>query len=107
MISSNLNFLEMLKFRQEGGMGFFVKNSFNQKCPKFIILHYNELFIIISNISGPGIVKFPIFGDSFIFTNFWKNESFRKKFCVALVLEVSPMLHTNTGVNLQYPSSFS
>jgi hypothetical protein len=85
----------------------FCENLNFTKCPKFIILQYNEFFIIIHNISVSGVVKFPIFGDSFIFPKFWKNESFWKKFRVALVLEVLPMLLTNTGVNLQYPSSFS
>jgi hypothetical protein len=61
----------------------------------------------IYNISESGDVEFPIFGDSFIFTKFWKNEFFWKKPAVVLDLEVSPMLLTNTGVNLQYPSSFS
>jgi hypothetical protein len=107
MISSNFNFFEILKFRQGGGIGVFVKISILQKCPKIIILQYNELFIIICNVSEPGDVEFPIFGDSFIFTRFWKNEYFWKKSRVVLVLEVSPMLLTNTRVNLQYPSSFS
>jgi hypothetical protein len=76
-----------------------VKISIIQKCPKFIILQYNELFIIIYNISESGDVEFPIFGDSFIFTKFWKNEFFWKKPGVVLVLEVSPMLLTNRRVN--------
>jgi hypothetical protein len=42
MISSNLNFFEILKFRQGRGIDVFVKNSFYQICPKFIILHNNE-----------------------------------------------------------------
>jgi hypothetical protein len=102
-----LSFFEILKFRQGGDIGVFVKISIFQKCPKFIILQYNELFIIIYNVSVSGVVKFPIFGDSFIFTKFWKNEFFWKKFLVALVLEGSPMLLTNTRFNLQYPSRFS
>jgi hypothetical protein len=46
MVSCNLNSFEILKFRQGGGIGVFVKNSVSQKCPKFIIPQYNELFII-------------------------------------------------------------
>jgi hypothetical protein len=107
MISSNLNFFEILKFLQGGGIGVFVKNSIFQKCPKFIITHNNELLDKVYNISESGDLEFPIFGDSFIFTKFWRNEFFWKKFRVALVLEVSTMLLTNTRVNLQYPSSFS
>jgi hypothetical protein len=79
MISSNLNFFEILKFRQGRGIGVFVKILILQKCPKFIILLYNELFIIIYNISESGDVEFPNFGDSFIFTKFWKNEFFLEK----------------------------
>jgi hypothetical protein len=78
MISSNLNFFEILKFRQGGGIGVFVKISILQKRPKFIILQYNELFIIICNVSEPGDVEFPIFRERFIFTKFWKNEFFGK-----------------------------
>jgi hypothetical protein len=107
MISSNLNFFKILKFRQRGGIGVFVKISILQKCPHFIIPHNNELINKIYNISESGDVEFPIFGDSFIFTKFWKNGFFWKKIRVALVLEISPMLLTNTRVNLQYPSSFS
>jgi hypothetical protein len=86
MISGNLNFFEILKFRQGGGIGVFVKNSISQKCPKFIILHNNELLNKVFNISESGDVEFPIFGDSFIFTKFWKNEFFWKKSIVVLVL---------------------
>jgi hypothetical protein len=107
MISSNLNFFEILKFRQGGGIGVFGKYSIFGKCPKFIIPHNNELLNKIYFMSESGDVQFPFFGDSFIFTKFWKNEYFWKKSRVVLVLEVSPMLLTNTGVNLQYPSSFS
>jgi hypothetical protein len=67
MISSNLNFFEILKFRQGGGIGVFVKISILQKCPKFIILQYNELFIIIYNISESGDVEFAIFGDYYYY----------------------------------------
>jgi hypothetical protein len=107
MISSNLNFFKILKFRQQGGIGVFVNNSILQKCPKFIIPHYNELFNKIYNISESGDVEFTIFLDSFIFTKFWMNEFFCKKSRVVLDLVVSPMLLTNTGVNLPNPSSFS
>jgi hypothetical protein len=107
MISSNLIFFEILKFRLGEGIGVFVKNSISQKCPKFIIPHNNELLNKIYNISEPGGVEFPIFGVSFIFTKFWKNEFFWKKSRVVLVLVVSPMLLTHTRVNLQFPSSFS
>jgi hypothetical protein len=100
-------FSKFWNFVKGGGIGVFVKNSILQKCPKFIILQYNELFIIIYNISESGDVEFPNFGDSFIFTKFWKIEFFWKKSRVVVVLEVSPMLLTNTGVNWQYPSSFS
>jgi hypothetical protein len=106
MISSNSIFFEILKFRQ-GGIGVFVKNSILQKCPKFIILHNNELLNKIFNISESGDVEFFIFGDSFIFTKFWKNEFFWKKSRVVLVFGVLPMLLTITGVHWQYPSSFS
>jgi hypothetical protein len=108
MISSNLNYFETLKFRQRGGgIGVFVKNSIFQKCPKFIIPHNNELFNKICHISESGEVEFPIFWDIFIFTKFRINEFFWKKSRVVLVLEVSPMLLTNTRVNLQYMSSSS
>jgi hypothetical protein len=78
MISSNLNFFEILKFRQGGGIGFFVKNSIFQKCPKFIILHNNESLKKIYNISESGDVEFPIFGDSFILSKFRKISLFEK-----------------------------
>jgi hypothetical protein len=107
MNSSNLKFFEILKFRQGGGIGVFLKISIIQKFPKFIILQFNEFFIIIYNISVLGVVKFPFFRDSFIFTKFWKLSFFWKKSRVVLVLVVSPMLLTNTRVTLQYPSSFS
>jgi hypothetical protein len=107
MISSNLNFFEILKFAQGGGIGVFGKNSIFQKCPKFIILQYNELFIIIYNISVSGIVKFPIFGDCFIFYEILEKWVFWKKSRVVLVLGVSLMLLTQTRVSLQYPSCFS
>jgi hypothetical protein len=107
MISSKINFFEILKFRQGGSIGVFVKNSIFQKCPKFIIPQCNEKLIIIYNIYVSGVVKFPIFVDSFIFTKFWKNDILWKKSRVVLLLEVSPMLLTNKRVNLQYPSSFS
>jgi hypothetical protein len=99
MISSNLNFFEILKFRQGGGIGVFVKNSILQKCPKFIISHNNEFLNKIYNISESGDVAFPLFGDSVILTKFWKNEFFWKKSRVVPVLEVSPMLLTINGVN--------
>jgi hypothetical protein len=88
-------------------IGVLVKNSISQKFLKFIILHINELLNKIYNISESGDVEFPFFEDSFIFTEFWKNEFFWNKSRFALVLVVSPMLLTNTRVNLQYPSSFS
>jgi hypothetical protein len=106
VIIRNLNFFEILKFRQGGYWRFCEKLDF-PKMSQFQNFVYIELFIIICNISVWGVVKFPIFWDSFIFTKFRKNEFFWKKFRVALVLEVSPMLLTNTRVNLQYPSSFS
>jgi hypothetical protein len=103
----NLIFSKFWNFVKGGGIGVFVKISILQKCPKFVILQYNELLIIICNVSEPGDVEFPIFREGFIFTKFWKNEFFWKKSRVVLVLEVSPMLLTNTRVNSQYPSSFS
>jgi hypothetical protein len=92
MVSCNLNFFEILKFRQGGGIGVFVKILTFQKCPKFIIPRSNELFNKIYNISESGDVEFPIFGDSFIFTKLWKNEVIWKKSRVVLLLEVTPML---------------
>jgi hypothetical protein len=106
MISSNKNFFEILKFRQIGGIGVFEKNSIFHKCPKFIILHNNELLNKIYNIYESGDVEFQIFGNRFIFTKFWKNEFFWKMSRVVVVLMVSPMLLTNARVILQYPSSF-
>jgi hypothetical protein len=105
MVSCNLNFFKILKFRQ--GYGRFYEKQDFPKCPKFIIPQYNEFFIIIYNISESGDVEFPIFGDSFIFTKLWKNEVIWKKSRVVLLLEVTPMLLKKTRVNLQYPSSFS
>jgi hypothetical protein len=107
MVSSNLNFFEIPKFRRGGSIGVFVKKSIFQKCSKFIITHSNDLLKKIYNTSKSGDVEFPIFGDSFIFTKFWKNDVFWKKSHVVLLLEVSSMLLTNTRVNLLYPSSFS
>jgi hypothetical protein len=78
MISSNLNFFQILKFR-EGGMGVFVKNSIYQKCPKFIFPHNNEFLNKIYNISESGDKEFPIFRDSFIFTKFCEKEFFLEK----------------------------
>jgi hypothetical protein len=36
MVSRKLNFLEILKFRQGGGIDVFVKNSIFQKGPKYV-----------------------------------------------------------------------
>jgi hypothetical protein len=91
MIPSNLNFFEILKFCQGGSIGVFVKNSTFQQYPKFIIPHNNELVNKINNISESGDAEFPIFGDSFIFTKFRKNEFIWKLSRVVLVLEVSPI----------------
>jgi hypothetical protein len=99
MISCNLNFFEILIFRKGGGFGVSVKISILQKCHKFIFLYNFELLNKIYNISESGDVEFPIYEDSFIFTKFWKNKYFWKKSRVVLVMEVSPMLLTNTGVN--------
>jgi hypothetical protein len=107
MISRNLNYFEILKIRQGGGIGVFVKNSIFQKCPKFRIPHNDEMLNKINNISESGDAEFPIFGDSFILTKFWKNEFLLDKVSRCIVLEVSPMLLTNTGFNFQYPSSSS
>jgi hypothetical protein len=60
-------------------------NTIFQKCPKLIIPYNNELLNKIYNISESGDEEFPIFGDSFNFTKFWKNEFFWKKFRVVLV----------------------
>jgi hypothetical protein len=70
MVSSNLNFFEILKIRQRGGIGVFVKNSIFQKCPKFILPQNNDLLSEIYNISVSGSVKFSIYGDSFISQKF-------------------------------------
>jgi hypothetical protein len=78
MISNNLNFFEILKFRQGGGIGVFVKNSIFQKCPKLIILHNNESLNKIYNISESGDVEFSIFGDGFILSKFCKISFFEK-----------------------------
>jgi hypothetical protein len=59
MISSNLNFFEILKFCH--GVGVSMKISILQKCPKFIIPHNNELLNKICNISESGDAEFPIF----------------------------------------------
>jgi hypothetical protein len=60
MVSSNLNFIEILKICQGGGIGVFVKNSIFQKCPKFILPQIIDLLGIIYNISLSDGVKFPI-----------------------------------------------
>jgi hypothetical protein len=81
MVSSYLNFFEILKFRQVAGrgIGVFVKNSIFQKCPNMILPKYDELLNIIYNISLWEAVKFPIFGDSLISKKYWKNEFFLEK----------------------------
>jgi hypothetical protein len=92
--------------RGGGGLAFLWKTRFFKNVSNslfFNILNVDHIY----DISESGIVKFPIFGDSFIFPKFWKNEFFWKKSRVVLVLVVSPMGLTNTRVNLQYPSSFS
>jgi hypothetical protein len=84
MVSSYLNFFEILKFRQGGvkvnaGICVFCEKLDFSKKSQFLIPQYNELLIILFNFSESGDVEFPIFGDSFIFPKFWKNEFFWKK----------------------------
>jgi hypothetical protein len=54
--------------------------------------HSNVLLNNIYNISESGDVEFPIFGDSFIFMKFWRDEFFWKKSRVLLVLAVLRVL---------------
>jgi hypothetical protein len=78
MVPFILNIFEILKFRQGGGIDDFVKNSIFQKCPKFITSQSNKLLYIIYNVSEPGDVEFPIFGDSLSFMKFCRNVFFFK-----------------------------
>jgi hypothetical protein len=107
MVSSNLNFYEILKFCQRGGIGVFLKTSNFEKYPKCIIT-YNYVFLnIICNISMSGVLQFPIFEEISISTKFRQNLFFRKMFIVLLVFAVLRIIFTKSFVYLQYASSFT
>jgi hypothetical protein len=106
MISGNLNFFEILKFRQGEVLAFF-KNSNFPKCLKLIIPHTNEVLNKIYNISESGDVDFPIFGDIFIFPKFWKNEFFLEKVSLCTSFGGFTYAINKYESYLQYPSSFS
>jgi hypothetical protein len=79
MISSNLNFFEVLIFRQGGVYWRFREELDFSKMAQTHSSKYNVFLNLIYKVSKSGVLEFPIFEDSFMFTKFWKNESFWKK----------------------------
>jgi hypothetical protein len=100
------DFFEILKLRQRGSLGVYLKKSSFQKCPKCIIT-YNYVFLnIIHNISVSGVFKFPIFEQISISTKFRQNLFFFWKLLSGLIVfAVLRIVLTNTFVYLQYASS--